>query len=477
VQRESRIRFAQVAGLVALAGALAGSPLREPPAAAESPPAPPAPSRGVWSERVFEGALDLEAHFRRPGETHRYLSRQRFLTDGVSAFRMDWTTWQAGDSAIGPPESDLVVGERVFHRDAPGAPWRELAGSRAELTRMRAMAGFPASMGYQAPARGWAVERSGLSIAIVARRAHPRLGDVEHVVRYTVAAAKDSAATLAVHEFERDQSWSLESKLVSDGRPASDDTSLTSPAPGAFEPAPLAPDSLTTVPRLTPVAERVWSIDLDDVDSRTLVLEFASYLVVLEAAVGSANGERIVDTIRARWPHTPIRFAFASHYHPHYLGGMRALMAAGATIVTTKGNAAYVRAMAEANFTIAPDRLARSPQPLRIMPFERRMELSDVDNHLVAIDLGSRSDHTDEFVVFWLPKQKLVFETEQGWVTVDGKLRASRRAQGFLRALDEEGVVATRFVQSWPMRGNRAEVSRAELDSLVAVRNRPAAGR
>ena len=104
------------------------------------------------------------------------------------------------------------------------------------------------------------------------------------------------------------------------------------------------------------------------------------------------------------------------------------------------------------------------------------MEIADVDNQIVALDIGAASDHTDEFVVFWLPKQKLVFETEQGWVTVDGVLRASRRAQGFLKTLDAEGVTATRFVQSWPMRRNRAEVSRAQLDSLVAVRNRPAAG-
>jgi glyoxylase-like metal-dependent hydrolase (beta-lactamase superfamily II) len=432
------------------------------------------PSSGAWAERTYEGTIDLEAHFRRPGETRRYQSRQRFLTDGERAFRMDWQTWQTGDSTIGPPESDLVLGERVFHRDAPGAPWRELVGERAELTCLRALAGFGPSLAGLAPARGWDVMRGGLQpgLTITARRAHPRLGDVENVVRWSPATATAPAA-LAVREFERDQSWTLASRLVSEGRPEANDSLLAMPA--AFEPAPAGVDSFTTAPRLVAVAPGLWTVDLDDIDSRSLVVEFAGYLAVIEAAIGSANGERIVDAVRARWPAKPIRYAFASHYHPHYMGGLRAFMAEGATIVTTPGNADYVRALAGAKFSLAPDRLARAPRAPTILPFTKRMELADVDNRLVALDIGAASDHTDEFVVFWFPKQRLVFETEQGWITVDGTLRASRRAQGFLNVLDAEGVEADRFVQSWPMRGNRAQVTRAELDSLVAMRNRAAA--
>jgi hypothetical protein len=75
-------------------------------------------------------------------------------------------------------------------------------------------------------------------------------------------------------------------------------------------------------------------------------------------------------------------------------------------------------------------------------------------------------------VVFWFPKQRMLFETEQGWVTVDGKTRASRRAERFLKALDDERLVADRIVQSWPMRGNPAVLTRVELDSLVTLRGR-----
>src|SRR5678816_4820214 len=116
--------------------------------------------------------------------------------------------------------------------------------------------------------------------------------------------------------------------------------------PKAFDAAKPEPD-LSTMPTLTQIAPGVWSIDQDDVDSRSLVVEFADHLAVIEAAVGSANGERLVDTIQRQWPQKPIRYALFSHHHPHYTDGLRALIAAGATVVTTPGNEAYVRHIAE----------------------------------------------------------------------------------------------------------------------------------
>ena len=115
-------------------------------------------------------------------------------------------------------------------------------------------------------------------------------------------------------------------------------------------------------------------------------------------------------------------------HHPHYVGGLRALIAEGATVVTTPGNEALVRQIAAFPFRLRPDRLARSPRPLSLQTFDKRYELSDPTNRIVAVNIGDRSQHTAEFVVFWLPQARLLFETEQGWVTVNGTVRASRRA-------------------------------------------------
>jgi hypothetical protein len=264
---------------------------------------------------------------------------------------------------------------------------------------------------------------------------------------------------------ERDDQWRMTEHLVSWSSQAPAESLLQAPA--EFDPPSATPDTLVAEPVIVALAPGIWSVDMEDIDSRSLIVEFADHLAVLEFAVGSANGERLADAARKRWPGKPIRYAFFSHYHPHYAGGLRAMIAEGATVVTTPGNDAFVRKIAALPFTISPDRLARSPRPLAILTFPDSTELADSTNQLVALNYGNRSQHTDEFVVFWFPRAKLLFETELGWVRDDGKLRAIRRAGPLLAWLADQKMDVQRFVQSWPMRGNAAELSRAELDSLV----------
>ena len=406
-------------------------------------------------EATYEGSLDVVGHYAKPGDTRRYGSIQRFLSNGRGTVRLEWTTWSEGDSSR-VPESFLVQGARVFHRDDPSARWEEFAGMRADQARFQAMAGFTTG------------ERAQQPESTVVVRAHPRLGDVRDRAIFTYSDSAGVNLTMAVHELHHE--WTLRARRMSKLPLSAHDSLFMVPA--TFDPAPPNPDSLRGEAVLTRVAEGVWSVDMEDVDSRSMVVEFADHLAVIEVALSSANGERLVDAVKRAWPAKRIRYVLFSHHHPHYLGGLRALIAEGATVVTTPGNEAYVNRIAGYRFGLAPDRLARSPRPVHVLPFPARIELSDSTNRLVAINIGKRSDHTDEFTLFWLPRQRLLFEAEQGWVTVNGTLRASRRAPTLLQILTQEGLDVDRFVQSWPMRGDRAEVSMSELKELVAKKRK-----
>ena len=98
---------------------------------------------------------------------------------------------------------------------------------------------------------------------------------------------------------------------------------------------------------------------------------------------------------------------------------------------------------------------------------------ADASNELVAIDIESRSNHTDHYLVFWLPRQKLLFEGDLGFFTVDGALRASSRAAGLLQAVDEAKLAPKTIAQSWPVNGNAASLPITTLRALVAARAKP----
>src|SRR5262245_11133139 len=132
-------------GLVTLLGVLGGSiapGVATGSAVHDKATATVAPAPGRCIEAVYEGTLELEGHYARPGDTRRYRSRQRFLLGADGAARLDWSTWSAGDSA-GPPESWLLRDGRVLKRSAPGEPWRQMGGDRAEVERLQVLAGLP----------------------------------------------------------------------------------------------------------------------------------------------------------------------------------------------------------------------------------------------------------------------------------------------------------------------------------------------
>lgn len=438
-------------------------------------PAGPISADSLSPTRIeYLGTLHYEAHFRHPGDVRPYHSREVYSTDGRGSARLDWTTWEDGDTVF-IPETYLLAGDRVFHRDTPADAWQECRGARALRGRLQASAGIPAALqsameiGHPEFGRLW-IRSQGRVERFTRLWPHPRLGDVRDTVAFAYAGDELAPDSLTLALYMRDSNWRLTGRRVSWSSAPQPDSLFSIPA----RPEPMSPneedDSLAVMSPLVEVAPGIWSADLDDIDSRTLIVEFTDHLAVIETAVGSANGERIVDAIHRKWPAKPIRVALFSHYHPHYTGGLRALIAEGATVVTTPGNEAFVQRISEYPFTLEPDRLAMNPRDLRMVTFADRHEISDATNQLVAFNYGPRSDHTDEFVLFWFPRQKLLFETEQGWVGSGDQLRAGRRAKNLLAWIAEQKLDVERFVQGWPMRDTAAILTRAELDSLVQVK-------
>jgi glyoxylase-like metal-dependent hydrolase (beta-lactamase superfamily II) len=175
-----------------------------------------------------------------------------------------------------------------------------------------------------------------------------------------------------------------------------------------------------------------------------------------------------VDLVHEKFSSEPIRFAFVGHYHPHYTGGLRAMVAANATIVAPPGIARYAGTIAHRPFTRVPDRLARTGRGAKILEFKSTFAIDDELNRLEAIDIGARSLHTDEYVVFYFPRAKLVIEGDLGWFAgKDGKLRAGGRANGLLAAIDERGLAVTTLAQAWPMRNSPTVLPLGELRALA----------
>lgn len=389
----------------------------------------------------YRGRVKLAGHFAKPGDTESLAMRWRLHCD-----RAGDCVSELGVAALDQPvlqlERTLTVGEASWRGQTRLVP----AGHEA-VRRLVALAG-PES---------WATPEDSRAVQF----AHPRLGDTTDAATYgdrREIAGRSVPVSMTLTHHDVEVQWTANLKLHS-----------TEPMalPELEPPPPLAPST----PVIEAVRPGLWRVDVHQFDARSLIVESTDRLVVLEAPWSSAVGESVVDLATEKFGGKPIDTVAFSHHHPHYTGGLRAMLAAGATVVAPPGNAQFVRAIADRGFSLEPDRWARRPQARRanVVAFEGETTIGG-DHRVVAIDIGAASNHTAEYVVFWIPSMGVLVEADLGWyTTASGELRASGRAGGLLDAIDARKLPVEEIVQVWPVVGATPSLPFAQFRALVTA--------
>jgi glyoxylase-like metal-dependent hydrolase (beta-lactamase superfamily II) len=474
--------------------------------AAQDEPAAPAPALLAYAGEpgairvAYEGEYVLEAHCARPHATRTYGTRMIFVAQAGGRARLDWETWPVGRADKRDVETTLVDGTHVWHRADAAKPFVKMNGKSAALLRARLEAGLPwltlarvrsaterctttGSSEFswtEAPldggiARHFARDPATNRLLSISRVfAHPRLGDARDEITYGAWQERDGITvpvSFEIREFEGEDAlrfspatFTVRLAKLEAGIDVAHELEIPKEAQPAGAPAPaLAP--AVTVLELEP---GVCSFLAQELQGRTITVEFADHLVAIDAPLSSALGERIVAAIRDRYPAKPVRYVTFGHYHPHYTGGLRAFLAAGATVVAPEGCAAFAAEIAARPFTIEPDAWARSGKKAVIESFRARRVFEDATRRLELIDIGTKSSHTDEYLLFYLPRTHTVLQDDVGWfAAADGALRFGQGSRGLYEAIREQKLDVKKLWQSWPVDHARPSISFAELETGV----------
>lgn len=195
-------------------------------------------------------------------------------------------------------------------------------------------------------------------------------------------------------------------------------------------------------------------VELKHTNDRALVVEFAQFLLVAEAPLSSQNGELLIEAAQKLAPGKPIRYFVAGHHHPHYLGGVRPFVQRGATVLVGAGDEAYVRYLAAALHTLRPDSLQRHPRPVQVeeIPLHSSKTITDGRVELQLYCIGVQSAHTNDYLLYYFPSEKLLFEDDLASIPQQGPVRkASARQAGLYQAIQDLHLDVETVVQSWPV--------------------------
>jgi glyoxylase-like metal-dependent hydrolase (beta-lactamase superfamily II) len=147
----------------------------------------------------------------------------------------------------------------------------------------------------------------------------------------------------------------------------------------------------------------------------SMVVEFPSWLAVVEAPYTNAQSETLARVLREQFPDKPIRYAAITHPHFDHVGGVRGLAAQGATVLVAKAHDPVLRRVLESPNTNPMDALEtrrRAGQPTgSIEVFEGRKVISD-GGQTLELHQVSGFPHVDPKVLAYVPTARVLFQSD-----------------------------------------------------------------
>ncbi len=206
--------------------------------------------------------------------------------------------------------------------------------------------------------------------------------------------------------------------------------SLPVPANVASAPAPPAAPMAT----IEKVSEGLWSVNA--ANTRSLAVEFADHIVVLEGPTSDARSVAANEIIRKTVPSKPIRYVVNTHAHYDHAGGLRQYVAEGITVITHESNKAFLEQAWARPRTIEPDSLSKAPRAPIVEGVGDKRVLSDATHTVELYFLANHAHHTGQLVAY-LPKERILLYGDGYNPPAGDEIRTPERGPDFAVQLVE----------------------------------------
>ncbi len=178
--------------------------------------------------------------------------------------------------------------------------------------------------------------------------------------------------------------------------------------------APASPNPVTVT--VEEVGRGIWW--LAGGSHHSVVFEFDDHLVLFEVPLDDARTLAVIERARSLVPDKPLTHAVVSHHHLDHAGGFRAAVSEGLTIITHRGNEAFLTDIATRPHTRGSDALAREPKPPVFQLVDDELVLEDGTNRVQLLK-AEGNIHTGLLLYAWVPRDRTLVQADffdVGWL-------------------------------------------------------------
>lgn len=171
-----------------------------------------------------------------------------------------------------------------------------------------------------------------------------------------------------------------------------------------------------------------------------MFVEMGGALLAVEAPLDESTTARALEAVRSVTGDLPVRYVVPTHHHRDHAGGVRALVAAGATVLTTRGNVDLFSDVLTAVRSLAVEG-RRGPGAGRVEHVDGRTHrLASGGRSVRLYDVGP-NPHVDEHLVVYIPEEKVLFQGDLVQFRRAGGVEPARpHTMALLRLIEDEGL-------------------------------------
>jgi glyoxylase-like metal-dependent hydrolase (beta-lactamase superfamily II) len=143
----------------------------------------------------------------------------------------------------------------------------------------------------------------------------------------------------------------------------------------------------------------------------SLAVEFKDFIVLFEAPQSEERATAIINETKKVIPNKPIKYVVNSHWHIDHSGGLRTLVAEGATIITHQMYKPWLEKALNTPHTLNPDKEEQAKKKVKIETMTEKKVITD-GNQVLELYHQQGNMHTAGMIFGYVPKAKVLVQAD-----------------------------------------------------------------